>query len=374
MKKSINNKGITLIILVIIIVVLLILAGVSISMLNGENGILNQSKNAKYQTEVSEDKEKIAQNIVNSTVKPNTIGQELKDIEFNTTEERTSIYDSNTGKRYATDWFYMTPENSGELKLHYSYIVNYDTGEIVVFDKNIHRIVSNNLKCIKEGLVYAADPKNMTDGDSWGDAILHNFKKGEPNSGWSENALMFDGIDDGIEVKDKTDYSKGITLEMYFTLKGQTSNQTVQILMMKRKTPNDGFFMFLGNMDNFSDKEKEYRRLTIYIGGQEVRFITNTLVTENVPIYITYTYNPSADKDKGILYVNGEKTETTNLGDVNNIVKIQNDTNIQIGSDIYKSAGQDNRYPFKGEIYAGRIYNRPLSEQEVKYNYNATVK
>ena len=32
---------------------------------------------------------------------------------------------------------------------------------------------------------------------------------------------MFDGIDDGIEVKDNSDYSKGITLEIYFNLKGQ---------------------------------------------------------------------------------------------------------------------------------------------------------
>ena len=41
MKKT-NNKGITLIALVITIIVLLILAGVSIAMLTGKNGILTQ--------------------------------------------------------------------------------------------------------------------------------------------------------------------------------------------------------------------------------------------------------------------------------------------------------------------------------------------
>ena len=45
-----NQKGITLIALVITIIVLLILAGVAISMLSGENGILNQAANAKEQT------------------------------------------------------------------------------------------------------------------------------------------------------------------------------------------------------------------------------------------------------------------------------------------------------------------------------------
>lgn len=39
-----NQKGITLIALVITIIVLLILAGVSIAMLTGENGLLNKTK------------------------------------------------------------------------------------------------------------------------------------------------------------------------------------------------------------------------------------------------------------------------------------------------------------------------------------------
>ncbi len=42
-----NQKGVTLIALVITIIVLLILAGVSIAMLTGDNGILTQAKSAK---------------------------------------------------------------------------------------------------------------------------------------------------------------------------------------------------------------------------------------------------------------------------------------------------------------------------------------
>ena len=42
-----EQKGITLIALVITIIVLLILAGVSIAMLTGQNGILTQANNAK---------------------------------------------------------------------------------------------------------------------------------------------------------------------------------------------------------------------------------------------------------------------------------------------------------------------------------------
>ena len=54
-----KERGITLIALVITIVVLLILAGVSILMLTGENGILTQASNAKKATEQASAKEKL---------------------------------------------------------------------------------------------------------------------------------------------------------------------------------------------------------------------------------------------------------------------------------------------------------------------------
>ena len=64
MKKVIINKneaqkGITLIALVITIIVLLILAGVSIAMLTGQNGILTQAQNAKTTNESKSAEEKV---------------------------------------------------------------------------------------------------------------------------------------------------------------------------------------------------------------------------------------------------------------------------------------------------------------------------
>ena len=52
-----KENGVTLIALVVTIIVLLILAGVSIAMLTGENGILTQARNAKEKTENAEKEE-----------------------------------------------------------------------------------------------------------------------------------------------------------------------------------------------------------------------------------------------------------------------------------------------------------------------------
>ena len=55
-----GQKGITLVALVITIIVLLILAGVSIAMLTGENGILKRSIQAADESKIAEDREAAA--------------------------------------------------------------------------------------------------------------------------------------------------------------------------------------------------------------------------------------------------------------------------------------------------------------------------
>lgn len=55
-----NQKGITLIALVITIIVLLILAGISIVMLSGENGLLKRATEAGVTTKISDAKEQVS--------------------------------------------------------------------------------------------------------------------------------------------------------------------------------------------------------------------------------------------------------------------------------------------------------------------------
>ena len=53
-----KQKGITLVALVITIIVLLLLAGVTISLLVGENGIITKAKEGGNRTQQAQEKEK----------------------------------------------------------------------------------------------------------------------------------------------------------------------------------------------------------------------------------------------------------------------------------------------------------------------------
>ena len=58
-KRKNGQKGITLIALIITIIVLIILAGISIAMISGQNGILNKTADASVQADIAGTKEKI---------------------------------------------------------------------------------------------------------------------------------------------------------------------------------------------------------------------------------------------------------------------------------------------------------------------------
>ena len=99
MNKRVKENGITLIALVVTIVVLLILAGVSISMLTGNNGIITQAQNAKNKTEEAEEKEKIQLAVLDAISKENDLTeenlQEEIDDEFGSGE--TKVYPNEEG-------------------------------------------------------------------------------------------------------------------------------------------------------------------------------------------------------------------------------------------------------------------------------------
>ena len=80
MKKGKNEAGITLIALTITIIVLLILAGVTISALSGDNGILQNATRAKEETEQAEKDEKEKLGNMEDTINEYVTGIEVEQV------------------------------------------------------------------------------------------------------------------------------------------------------------------------------------------------------------------------------------------------------------------------------------------------------
>ncbi len=103
-KETRKNRGITLIALVITIIVLLILAGVSIAMLTGNNGILTQAKLAKENTALAKEDEenKLAKN--NEYINEQT-GKTVKPGKIATSTEKDNYIDVDGDKATIPEGF-----------------------------------------------------------------------------------------------------------------------------------------------------------------------------------------------------------------------------------------------------------------------------
>ena len=118
-----NQRGITLIALVITIIVLLILAGVSIAMLTGDNGILTQANNSKYTTSRAEAVEKI--NLTLNAVKTEVYAQRVDEANWDPLssgamkKEITDILNSDEVKSTDTESEIYYTFQDGILTLNY---------------------------------------------------------------------------------------------------------------------------------------------------------------------------------------------------------------------------------------------------------------
>lgn len=118
MKKMLKKKdGITLISLVVTIIILLILAGISIGMLSGDNGILGQAGNAKTQTDIAGEKEIIDLAVVHAMGKSKY--GDIDETSFTNELEKNNATVTKTGSKYKvafTSGRQYTVDSDGNVK------------------------------------------------------------------------------------------------------------------------------------------------------------------------------------------------------------------------------------------------------------------
>ena len=113
-----NNKGITLIALVVTIIVLLILAGVSIAMLTGQNGILTRASESSYKSKLQDAAEIISYgaseaitNYYNKAYVDSSAAGEASPLEAIVSAYNTTAIDSNVTKNPTTVTYSASTES-----------------------------------------------------------------------------------------------------------------------------------------------------------------------------------------------------------------------------------------------------------------------
>lgn len=305
-------------------------------MLTRDNGIIEQANKAKNETIIATEKEAISLNIINYKVGENSkylIGTQLYDKNMGNSTIWDIIITKNPEFTYGTDWRYIGKnieiEDYGKTKLEW--VVNYETGEVIKLEEYT-RLTHDMHLGVTDGLIFNIDPsiientdieelKNGNTSILGNNVELVNFDWNE-NSGSSSTEFNFDGNNDYIKVKYNEEKEKdvlakrGFAFEYYGTINKGTSfdNKAQQVL-------------------NYP----QYTGIFGYWNGEKL-------------------YEGNYNKQQWDEFVN---------------IKIKELNYFLIGR---CSMTEDGYWHYsKMNTYACRLYNKPLTPEEVKDNYDKSV-
>ena len=220
--KKLKQEGITLIALVITIIVLLILAGVSIAMLTGENGIINQVRTAKTATELAGIKEEIELEQIEGRIKNEKIRyltvKEANEKIKNIPEE----YKEKIGM-YREKMVYLGKEDDEESKMAESAgyrVINMTEDEFSYYiELGIleDKVIENKEKKIGRELATADFPGTIKIGDSTysnGWYLIGNYTAEEKANNTYNSQFKELGIKDTTHAPYIVNYETGSVLSV----------------------------------------------------------------------------------------------------------------------------------------------------------------
>ena len=260
--------------------------------------------------------------------------------------------------------------DNNNYEIYYFYNDNYyvlatgNTGDLYINGKyfNYKNNLSKNLGYVTDGLVLHYDGIKNSGTEHNSDATTWKDLSGNGNDGklvggsWQDNHLTLDGTNYVQAVKNNPvfngiDGSPDMTVEVI-------SKKTVRSygdLIAFTHVPDKGRFY----MDLWSAREdnRAYEILYYYKDGSFLNQISYTDIPLNTINSISY----GKQSTRYFSYVNGMQKDSRN-------------SNESIGwknNDLYigRSINDDYGYFFIGEVYSVRIYNRTLTEAEIKQNY-----
>ena len=271
-------------------------------------------------------------NMISNNVKKYEVYFNDKLINNNVTEEQCKVDNLTSNTQYNVKlkvWFY--------------------SGSTIIINKKIMTL--NNYGYIKDGLTLWYDGINNNgtgthseNSQIWkdlsgnnNDGILEEFDF-STGSEWSNNGLLFDGVNDKVKFKGDI-----------------TSNYTISLLVQPATTGNEYYPRFIGDIP-FPTLSMNGNRS--YMIGQSLdsAFSDANKISTDEKTMLTITYDGSNIK----LYENDKY-----------ISQLAITTKPESVINAYLGGRKDNDRQYKGYIYNCMIFNRTLDQSAIATNYNA---
>ena len=351
-----QTKGITLIALVIIIIILLILAGVAITMLTGDNGILKQATNARKTNDKSEFEEQVKLAVMASRVNNTTsINLETLDEELNKISEATitKLADDKLPWKVKKEKYEVTIAEDGTITIN---TIGRDEEKDYVKNDLIARY--DGIKNTRSGHSDSTTTWEDISGNNR-DLKMYNTTTTSKTLFWEKDGLVQTApssiglVTDQIEaLKNLKQYTLEIVL---YVAQDNDVNETKDIFNVVNNTSSP----WVGTQVTLQKNNK----LAAVATNKDSVVISREYDFEKCkPIYVAI----SVDKDVAKTYINGELYATDNKTDGEFVIREEKESIISMFN-FYWYSNTDNS--FVGKIYSARLYSKTLDENEISKNY-----
>ena len=234
-KERKTNRGVTLIVLVVTIIILLILAGVTIAMLTGENGILNKAQEAKEETQDAEINERIQLVKYAAEISNYSEGKTLEEYLKNEFGEENVIIKEGKyivkayGKEYIASEIEKIPNVSENIPVDSESVESFSKDKNVIIEDEY----KNKIK-IPAGFGLAADTgNNVTEG-----IVIQDKEKGN----------QFVWVPVG-SIKDEVNDTSPILIELSrYEFTGIVNDETAEVTTTKKSLNED-----INNTGSYND-------------------------------------------------------------------------------------------------------------------------
>ena len=266
---------------------------------------------------------------------------------------------------------YIQIKNSGSSTANVTLGVLSNSGTIIkadnmtlINDTNIDTtspelLITGQDMIVKDGLIRYYDGNNnsgyshSSNTTTWKD--LSGNYDGEVNSStWSTDSIVLDGTNSHVRIGN-IDNLKAFTLEAHLNVAPYEMKKTVNIISNYQATGTAIYYSTKGVPQFIIAKDDG---TDVVLEGKEDLLEVNNTHT------ITGTFDGTTAK----LYVDSVLVDTKEVK--NAVIKSANNTPMVIGCNPNPTSC-DTGYNLNGKVYAARIYNRALTESEIKQNMNA---
>lgn len=243
-----------------------------------------------------------------------------------------------------------------------------------MLDKQRYEVTLNENDYASNGLVARFDANNNTgtghDGNSgtWKDlsgnshdATLSNFTQGT-TSGWTENSLIFDGVDDFATIQglDLSQY-EDVTICATYKVLAIPTNKAVAVVSSSTDAEGKIYFgygsQYGANIANANTYAMNYTMPNTWVYGEA------NVVEKDKTKNVIMTYMGKNTKQYNRIYCNNQMIAENQTTATSNWSADALDIGRTFG-------GNNTDYPYANiELYSLQIYDRALSTAEVRLNY-----